>query len=219
MISCGIASIPIRVNCLKRTLDSIRTQVDLVFVTLNGYEYAPPYLEFMDNVSYTFSDNSLGDAMKFQMASHCSGYYLALDDDLEAEIGYVDKLIAGVEKYNGLISLHGKLYPAPVISYKQWHGNYRCLDEVKEDVQVNLIGSGCCAFKTSRLNVNLAEFKLPNMSDVWLSKIATEQNVPMVVLAHPKGEYLNYQHPPGSTIWQDTHDYSHHVEIMNKFIK
>jgi hypothetical protein len=219
MITVGIASIPERESCLKKTLDSIRGQVDTVFVVLNGYEHAPLYLDYMDNVIHEFGDNSKGDAMKFRIAQYCKGYYIAIDDDLEASRGFVQYLVNGVDKYNGIASLHGKVYLPPVRSYKQWAGNYRCLDRVSGDIKVNLIGSGCCAFRTDRLNVQLIDFKQKNMSDVWLSKIATEQGVPMMVLRHEKGEYLNYLCPPGKTIWQNTQDYSRHVKIMNTFIK
>ena len=56
------------------------------------------------------------------------------------------------------------------------------------------------------------------MSDVWLSKIATEQNVPMMVLAHAKGD-IKYLYPPGDTIWKSTQSYDEHIKIMNTFIK
>ena len=219
MITCGIASIPSRVDCLKKTIDSIKDQVNLICVVLNGYTYTPEFLNDVDNLIYSYGDNSQGDAMKFQMAEYTSGYYMTLDDDLEAEQGYVAYLISKVNEYNGLVSLHGKHYTPPVTSFKQWDANYRCLDEVKGDHTVNLIGSGCCMFKTSRLKVKLSDFTLPNMADVFLSKLATEQGVPMMAVDHAKGRYLNYLYPKGSTIWQDTKDYSKHIEIMNTFIK
>ena len=57
------------------------------------------------------------------------------------------------------------------------------------------------------------------MADVFLSKCATEQGVPMMVLAHDVG-YLKYVPPPkGTTIWDTTRDYSEHVKVMRTFIK
>ena len=217
MITCGIASIPSREDCLKKTLDSIRNQVDIVFVALNGYEYTPPYLEFMDNVSYTFSDNSMGDAMKFQMAQHCGGYFITLDDDLSVNEGYVEEMIEGINRY-GVVSYHGKFYTPPVTSYRKIERNYRCLDEVKEDSPINLIGSGCMGFKTSEFKVDIERFEKRNMSDVWVSLLAHEQGLKPMVLKHRKG-HINYLYPKGQTIWQDTQDYTEHIKIMNTFIK
>jgi len=218
MTTVGIASIPSRKDMLEKVLDSLCHQVDYIYLVLNYGETEPPiYLRKYDNLSWWLADNSRGDAEKFAMAEWTHGYYLTLDDDLVVPRGYVQKMTEGVERYNGLVSLHGRTYLKPVTSFTRWAGNYRCLGRVSDDVKVNLIGSGCCAFHTDRLDVTMSDFKLPNMADLWLSKMATEQGVPMVVLAHER-DYLTYLNPT-ETIWRNTKNFSVHTEILKSFIK
>jgi hypothetical protein len=216
----GIASIPQRKECLIQSLKSVIDQVSEVFVALNGYDSIPPELHSMRNVKPVIMSNSFyGDGGKVYLAGDVEGYYLTLDDDLAVKDGYVDYLCKGVDKYNGVVSLHGKTYLSPITHYKRWAGSYRCLGTVTEDVKVNFIGSGCAAWHTDRFKMCISEVKKPNMLDVWLSKCATEQGIPLVVLKHCRDQYISYLNPSGETIWGTTKDYSYHVEIMRKFIK
>jgi hypothetical protein len=203
---------------LITAVTSVKDQVDKVYVALNGYTSIPLVLAGMANVECGIFDNSLGDAMKMWKVSECEGYYLSIDDDLKFPSGYVQYMIDGVNRYNGLVSLHGKTYLTPVKHFKQWAGNYRCLSNVSEDVKVNMIGSGCCAFDTSRLKLSLSDFKSPNMADCYLSKVTFEQGVPMVVLKHSIG-YLQYLHPKGMTIWDTSRDCSRQTSVLQSYLK
>jgi hypothetical protein len=218
-ITVGIASVPARKENLLKTLASLAGQADRIVVALNNYTEVPQELSKFPNVEPYLLDNSLKDSAKFLRASECNGWYVSWDDDILPPPDVVQVLIAGATKYNGLVSLHGKKYLPPVTNFKRWAGNYRCLNSVSEDVKVNVIGSGCACFHTDRLKVHISDFKTPGKADVWLSKVASDQGVPMVVLAHKAGyiEYLGA--PKGTTIWETTHDYSEHVRIMRTFIK
>lgn len=218
MITIGIASIPSRIEMLEKVLDSLVGQADQIFLGLNYGDAAPPkYLSKYPNVCWWHNSSNLGDKEKFAMINSTDGVYLACDDDLLYPIGYVQKMVDGVNEYNGLVSLHGRTYLKPIKDFRQWAGNYRCLNTVSEDVKVNLIGTGCCAFHMDRLRVLISDFKTMNMADLWLSKLATEQGVPMMVLAHQRS-YLIYLNPK-ETIWNQTKDFSEHTRILQSFIK
>jgi hypothetical protein len=217
MITIGIATIPSRESTLERVLYSLVPQADQIMLVLNGYKEIPEWLCNYANVCRAIGSNSHGDAMKFSVAENVKGYYIGWDDDLEMPRGCAKYLCDGVDKYNGLISLHGRTYLKPITSFRKWEGNYRCLNAVSEDVKVNLIGSGCCCFHTDRLKVTLSDFKTKNKADLYLSKLATEQDVPMVVLAH-QSSYLTYTNPE-STIWRSTESFDEHTKILQSFIK
>ena len=215
-----MASLPERKESLILVINSLLPQVDKIHVALNGYTEIPEALRNLSNVECEILDNSLGDSAKFlHVSDYNDCYYIAWDDDILAPPNVIDVLIEGVNRYNGLVSFHGKYYLPPIVNFKRWAGNYRCLNTVTDDVKVNVIGSGCCAFNTNRLLVHILDFKTRNKADVWLSKVATEQGVPMVVLKHRIG-YIKYLSPPvGTTIWDHTKEYSEHVRIMRTFIK
>ena len=218
LITCHIATIPAREQSLRQVLNAIIPQVDKVYVSLNGYQVCPDWLRNLRNVECEILDNSLGDSAKVLHVNDNKGICLLLDDDLLVNSTYAKYLCSGVIKYNGLVSLHGRKYLSGA-SFKRWAGNYRCLGTVSEDVHVNLIGSGCCAFSNERLHVDISDFKRKNMADCFLSKVATEQGVPMIVLKHEAG-YIRYLPPAdGQTIWRTTTDYSYHTEILKSFIK
>jgi len=229
----GMATIPDRSDNLMQILGSISPQVDEVFLALNGYDSFPFSLEYFDNVFPLILKKDRGDAEKFcffdlRNAKGClfredhyadDDYFISWDDDLLMPDGCIKYLIEGIKKYGGIVGFHGRNYHYPVKSYTSSTENCRCLREVKEDTPVNFIGSGCTAFRLKDFNLDLHDFKKPNMADVWLSKRANELKVPMTVLAHKEG-YIKYLTPPkGTTIWKTTHDYSYHLEVINGFLK
>lgn len=217
-INIGLASLPERKDSLKKVFDSLTNQADNIFVVLNyGQVEAPEWIADYKNVIWTYGDNLLGACHKFQMAEHSKGYFFGCDDDLVYPFDYVEYMRQGVDQYNGLVSLHGKKYLSPVTSFKNWEGNYRCLNTVSEDVKVNVIGSGVCAFHTDRLKITMDAFKKKNMSDIYLSKQATEQGVPMIVLEHPIN-YLTYL-PQTKTIWNSITNFDERTEVLKSFIK
>ena len=215
----GMASLPDRESAALRSIESIINQVDKVYVALNGYNHIPLAWQNNPKIHCDILDNSLyGDAAKFYHVEECKdSYYFAIDDDLLFPEGYIDYLILGINKYNGLVSLHGRNYPIPFVHFKRWVGSYRCLGEVNSDVRVNFIGSGCCGFNTNQLKLSIKDFKSRNMADVYLSRAAYLQNVPMYVLRHKTG-YIDYLSPK-TTIWQQTSNYSVHNEVLRSFLK
>jgi hypothetical protein len=212
----GIASIPSRAESLVLVVNSLLPQVDKVYVALNGYREIPEPLRNLRYVECEILDNSLGDSAKFLHADIPDAVYFGCDDDLLYPMGYCDYLQNGIEKYNGLVSLHGRSYLKGA-GFKQWAGNYRCLNTVSQDVKVNFVGSGVCCFNTNRLKVHISDFKTKNMSDCYLSRLAFQQGVPMVVLAHQR-DYLTYLHPK-DTIWQQMRDVSVQSSILRSYIK
>ena len=197
-------------------VNSLLPQVDEIHVALNGYREVPEALRGLDKVKCEMLNNQLGDSAKFLHADMPDVVYFGCDDDLVYPAGYCDYLQAGMERYNGLVSLHGRKY-LPRSHFKQWVGNYRCLNNVNNDVAVNLVGSGVCCFNTNRLKLKISDFKTRNMADCYLSRAASLQGIPMMVLAH-KSNYLTYLYPVG-TIWERTKDYSLQTAVLRSYIK
>jgi hypothetical protein len=164
-------------------------------------------------------DNSLEDSAKFAFTDQCDEWYISWDDDLIAPPDVAKRLIDGAIKYNAVTSFHGKFYVPPIVGFKRWQGNYRCLNTVDRDVVVNVIGSGCACHNTKQVEVTLRDFPTPGKADVWFSKAVADRGVTMWVLAHKIG-YIQYQPPPkGTTIWETTSDYSEHTAILRTYIK
>jgi hypothetical protein len=150
LIMAQIASIPSRVEMLKKTVESLRPQVDHVFVGLNNYSFTP---DFLNEGEYKHFDNSTGDAVKFYDVENFNGYFLSCDDDLIYPSNYALTITAAVDKYDSIISFHGKKYTRPVKSFVQTQYSVRCLHEQNLDVVVDIPGTGVMAFHTDNLKL------------------------------------------------------------------
>jgi len=204
---------------MLKIVERVSGQVDKVVVALNGYPQVPEALTHYSNVEYYILDNSLGDGAKILTIDRVEGYYVSWDDDLLMPSGCVDFMKSKVDQYNALISFHGKLYVPPISHFKKWSASYRVLGNITEDKIINVIGSGCAMWHTDRLKISIKNILRPNMADIWLSKSAVEQNVPMYAIKH-NSDYITYIPPPiRDTIWDKTKDYTYHTNILNSFIK
>lgn len=212
-----IATLPERLASLRLSLNSIYDQVDKIYVSLNGHQVYPDYDDIDNKITWYKLDNSRSDGAKFYNAELRNGYVITLDDDLAVPKGFVDKLISKVNQYKGAVSLHGKIYPRPPVDFRRAKIVYRCLGTVSSDSKIDLIGTGCMAYHTDMIEVRFSDFPVGGMADVWFSKLAWEQNVPMWAIAHPIG-YLRYS-SPAVTIWNTMGRAELQTKLIKQFIK
>lgn len=211
-----IASIPSREKQLKNTLESLIGQADRINVYLNGYSYIPEFPNW-ENVNYTITDNSKGDAYKFEGVENMYGYIYTCDDDLIYPPDYIETMTKGVDTYRCPVSLHGRtMLPRPVEGYyrKGRKEALRCLYEVKEDTEVDVLGTGCLAYCTRDVKIAGEWFLTPNMADVWFSVICRSQGVNMMVLSHKEG-YLKHQETGGGIFEVEFHKDEPQTSIYN----
>lgn len=209
-ITVQIASIPDREDMLRQVVESLRPQVDKLFVALNGYDHTPAFLK---EGEFIHLDNSMGDAAKFYGVENLKGYIFCCDDDLVYPANYIQSMIEGMKKHQSIVTLHGYTYPEPYVSHKNRLKTHHCLFDVLEDVPVNVGGTGAMGFHSSILKVSFSDFTLPNMADVFVAKLAREQGVKITVLKHAK-DYLKYLNPK-ETIWEQHKqaDFAQETEI------
>lgn len=217
MLTAHIASIPDRVQSLRAVVQAISPQVNRTIIALNGYTEVPVWLRNMRNVDCEILDNSLKDCAKFRHINDEPGVCFVLDDDLVVPEHYVRYLFYSLQDLGGVISLHGRIYSRPVTHFRRWVANYRCLGTVKENVTVDLIGTGCMAFDNTQVKVDDTIFNYAGMADIGFSRLCHEQGIRMTVLAHP-ANYLTYI-TPQSTIWRSVKDFSSHTKLLQEFLK
>lgn len=217
MISVGIATIPGRETSLKRVLDSLVNQVDMMFVVFNGHKVIPKWIDDYDNLQWKLDDNTYGDAMKFYWAESVDGHFMTWDDDLVCNEGVVEKMLTKCIEYGGNpVGLHGKCYKYPVQSYhRDMKERYICLGDVVGDHVVDVIGTGCLIWDTNVLQIQLSNFLTPNMADLYFSKACRVKNIPLRVIEHTK-EWLTYL-PQEWTIWTRG-DRKYETAVINELL-
>lgn len=190
MKTASLATISDRKPLLSKAVGSIIHQVDEIYVN-NG-------------------EKPLGDANKFRGVIDAKGYCFTLDDDLAVAPDYVDYMISKIEQYNreAVITLHGKVVAyQPILSfYGQQFIKYRCLDEVKEDVQVHIPGTGVMAWHSDTIQFSMDDFKAKNMADIWAGIKCENEGVPRICVAHEKGWLTSLNPKEGCYEWNRKRD-------------
>lgn len=189
-VRVGIASHPARIEGLKATIESLRSQCHDICVYLNGYKSVPDFLA-KDGITAILGPD-IGDIGKFYFLDGYKGYYITCDDDIIYPSYYVRHLIRGIEKYNrtAVVGWHGSRildgfsdYYSPdsrqVLAFRMLRG---------QDEGVHILGTGCTAFHTQTIEVKVSDFERPNMADLYFGRLGQRQNVPFVVLAHDERE-------------------------------
>ncbi|CAH1043978.1 hypothetical protein [Halomonas sp. TD01] len=194
-IFVGIASIPQRVNCLKQTVQSLIDQVDRIGVFLDKYDSVPEFLENNEKITYKLSSDfsrEIGDAGKFYWVDDFDGYYFTCDDDLIYPQDFINRIVKRIQHYNYpvVVGWHGSVILEPFVNYynKDSRRVFSFGAPRPYDTPVHVLGTGCMGFHTSHINVSFADFKSPNMADIYFAVLGQEQRIPFVVIEHKKGE-------------------------------
>lgn len=218
MRTAQIASLPERESTLLHTVQSLLPQVDKIFVGLNNYKRIPRFLKH-DKIEAKIFDNSMGDAVKFYDVEKRDGYILTCDDDLVYPENYADYMIEKVNKYKAVVSLLGKRYDRhPIVSFRTGYSElYRCLGTVLRDREVHVGGTGAMCFHTDHIKVKFSDFQKPNMADLWMAKIAREQNIPIWVVAHSRN-FVGYHHYDWR-IWNHCIDPQYQTDLIKSILE
>ena len=197
-----------RIDTAKKTISSISSQVDKVCIVLNRLgnedieEWKKNFIE--ENIEFFVRDNQLGDAERYLPIDDSKAYYLSIDDDLVYPSEYVNMMVSGCRRYNTPVSLHGKYFTSfPIASYyRQENARYpHCRRELPNDLQIHVPGTGVMCWRSDQINLKYENFLHKNQADVEVSRIAVENNVKIMCLAHKPLEYMP---PAGETIYDQS---------------
>lgn len=191
----GIATIPSRFESLLETVNSLHDQVDHIHIYLNQYKDVP--IELKRDKITTHLGQDLTDLGKFYGLRKAKGYYFSCDDDLIYPPDYIEYLKSKIDKYNCIVSCHGRRFVGDINSYYRNGVKFHCLHEVKKDEKIHVGGTGVMGFKTSiGFDIGQIPKMYPCMADVHMGVWANGK-VPIMVVAHEKG-WLKLTSNPGS---------------------
>jgi hypothetical protein len=171
------------------------------------------------------TNNEKGSNEKLRFIGTGNNFYICLaDDDLIYPSDYLNKLIQGCEKYNAMVSLHGRLVPKGIIGsyYGQPLAVFRSLGTVEQDVEVD-IASNCGSLFKREFYTDLNKWYdfcgTTSMDDIYVNYFAKKKGVRRIVLAHKEGYLKHKQQFPEDDYVFDKHRYSDRVqtEFINNF--
>lgn len=221
-ITASVASMPSRERSLGMVVESILPQVGELWVYLNEYKKVPSYLNH-PKIKVFRSQNELGDlgdAGKFYNCHQVEGIHLTIDDDLVYPPDYVTQMVFHIEKHKRkyAITCHGRRFgKMPVASYYRGATeNYACLQGQLSDAFVHCGGTGVMAYHTDTLKLSIADFPTANMADIWFAKVANDQKVPILSIAHQRGWIKESQYDRNYTIFNFCRNSdSYQTEVIN----
>lgn len=182
--SVNIATYSKRVESgsLRKTIDSLKGQFENINIFFNGYKEVPEGFEDVNGVATgeDFTDNA-----KFYFIQFESGYYFTADDDLIYPPDYKETLINAIETFNCIVTLHGRLLLGYGLNYYHGHRMYHLNCEQKNDIKIDVCGTGVTAFDLDYFKPNnLYKNQNKCMSDVIFSHEASIQNKTIGLIRH-----------------------------------
>lgn len=206
-VTVSMASHWVREVSMQAAVHSLSSQVDHLNVFLNGYDHVPTFLLVPFVTVKTSSENGadLGDVGKFYWANEVTTeFHATVDDDIVYPPDYIDQLLKFRRSLRApvVVGVHGIriredwLRPEVAANGKRrgrgYYGSrevWMGTEEVKEAVNVHIIGTGTMVYKVSEVGeINMKEvFPKPNMADVWFGLLAQRLQLPMMVMPHKKG--------------------------------
>lgn len=210
-VVASLCSIPERASHLKRVLASLAPQVDELHLYLDRYDEVPDFVRQCHpkvNVVLSRDIPGLRDNGKFlpfaALADEC--FYFTADDDIVYPPDYVAALIRRIEHYGrqAVVGVHGVLLPEVANGYfSAYRKVLHFKNGLESDMLVNNLGTGTVAFHSSLLRgLNLNDFPLGGMADLYLSVFCKKRRVPMVAIARPD-DWLIELPSPNTSLHQE----------------
>jgi len=220
----GIASHPARVNFLKRTIDSIYDQFDVIHVYLNNYESIPEFLlrDKINPILSSEADGNLKALGKFYMAGNERGYYFSMDDDLIYPKDYQKRLTTLIDdNFKSIVAgVHATIYQRhPVQSYYRDKGRriLYCYNQNTRSQSVHMLGTGTMAYHTDVMDFDWSLFKdHKNMLDPQMCRLLQGKEIPVRAISRKKGWIQEMKGSQDHAIWKSVSaDDSEQTNIMN----
>lgn len=206
----AIATLANRLETFRQVLPVIHSQVDHIFVYLDGYSAAPDFLASFDRITVHRAED-VGDL-------HCSSRFLCLqelntpavvvmvDDDIVYPPDYVERLVHFLERIEGqaIVGVHGRIFIPPHQSYARDAATVHFTDRLDQGHHVHELGIGTCAFVSSNFNVDPREWDQTTMDDIIVAIEGQRRGLPRMAVPRSAGWLKPYAESQPDSLWNKT---------------
>lgn len=206
----AIATLASRTSSLRLMLPSIVSQVDHIFIYLDGHGEVPPFLRRLTNATIL-----IGDALH---GLHCSSRYLCLkllrqdsvvicvDDDILYPPDYVERLTGLLERRRGaaIVGVHGRIFVPPHASYIDDAHCFHFARKLDRCWQVHELGSGTSAFISSAFPIDPTTWNRHDMNDLHVAIEAQHRDLPRIAIDRPHGWLKPIAVRQQDSLWKQT---------------
>ncbi len=206
----SIATMQTRKNTFSKVLPNILTQVDILYIYLDGYEKIPKIL--MDHPkcrAFLPNDaNNLHGSNRF-LAAHDfnkDAIMVFFDDDIFYPSNYVYTIKKALAKYgqHSVVGFHGSVFRPPHMSYVNDRISLHFTSALKNDTKVHLLGAGTAAYLSSVFRPDPRHWQHHNMADLYLGAEAINSNLSMMAIRREAKWLLPLEENQFDSIWRLT---------------
>jgi len=182
-------------------------ELDATLRTLKDQTVKPDLIHVHDNskgVDYT--DNA-----KFKVLEHFADtlqpiYFFSCDDDILYPEDYIEKTIEAIDRYNCIVTYHGRILRGEGLDYYRGHTALACKHHYPQNKPLDVAGTGVAAWSTLYFNpTEIYKAKDKCMSDLVFSLEAAKQGKRIMHVGH-KGNWIIPQINTTQTIYERFHD-------------
>lgn len=184
----SIATMPSRANTFSQMIHSALSQVDRLFVYLDGFEKVPPELQGLPKCHATILANQEGlHASSRFLAPHMfdsEAIVVVFDDDILYPPDYVSRIKLALAHYGekAIVGFHGAIFMPPHQSFIKNKRTFHFSSRLDNDVRVHQLGCGTAAFLSSRFGPKPKTWRYHNMDDLYIAAEAVKSNLKLVAL-------------------------------------
>ncbi len=206
----SIATMPTRNDTFREMLPAILEQVDRLYVYLDGFKEIPTILQKHPKIYPMLlpKKGGLHTCSRFlaPMQFRSEAIIVFFDDDIQYPSDYVEKIKNALVKYGriAVVGFHGRVFRPPHVSYARDCVGYHFSDDLYEDLEVHLLGTGTAAFLSSAIKINPNKWRYKNMADLYLAAEALNSNLKLIALKREPNWLKPLAQDQEDSIWSAT---------------
>jgi hypothetical protein len=204
----SIATMPARAGTFSKMVRGILSQVDKLYVFLDGFTAIPPELQDLPNCQATL--------LPQQGNLHASSRFLAprlfgsdaivvlFDDDILYPPDYVSRIRQALARYGkrSIVGFHGAIFMPPHQSYVRHRNNLHFATRLETDLNVHELGSGTAAFLSSTFHPDPATWRYHHMDDLYMAAEALKANLRLIALKREAGWITPLAENQDDSLWR-----------------
>jgi hypothetical protein len=202
-----IATLASRIETFQEVLSAIYTQVEHVFVYLDGHSVAPAFLKRFDRVTVRSAGDLHADSRLLCLQNlGAPTVVVIVDDDIIYPQDYVDRLVQVLQQFDGqaIVGVHGRIFVPPHRSYVRDVLCVNFSNALPSASHAHELGTGTCAFISGNFVVNPREWGRHDMSDIMIAIEAQRRGLPRIAVARPAGWLKPYTQFQPDSLWART---------------
>jgi hypothetical protein len=180
-----MVTMPVREETLHKVVFSLLDQVDLLRICLNGHSIIPRFLNRYNIEVVQKQNNYLGDRGKILWENTENDYIFLVDDDIIYPNNYIGTLVSILESVGGVVGVHAANMKPPVKNYYKDRDVYHFTKALHKTIEVDVLGTGTCAFIARDFPIGLSDCMEPNVLDCYLAVSAKKKQIKLWACKRP----------------------------------